>query len=53
MNTPYVVSRYYRAPELVLGSHLYDFSIDIWSVGCIIFELVTKTPLFPGESEGF
>lgn len=52
MNTPYVVSRYYRAPELILGSHYYDLSIDIWSAGCILFELISKTPLFPGDSEG-
>lgn len=52
MNTPYVVSRYYRAPELILGSHFYDQSIDIWSAGCILFELMTRTPLFPGDSEG-
>ena len=52
MNTPYVVSRYYRAPELILGSHMYDVSIDIWAAGCILFELMTRTPLFPGDSEG-
>lgn len=52
MNTPYVVSRYYRAPELIMGSNLYDCSIDIWSAGCILFELLTRTPLFPGDSEG-
>lgn len=52
MNTPYVVSRYYRAPELIMGSHLYDFSIDIWAAGCILFELIARTPLFPGDSEG-
>lgn len=52
MNTPYVVSRYYRAPELILGSHRYDTSIDVWAAGCIIFELLTRRPLFPGESEG-
>lgn len=52
MNTPYVVSRYYRAPELIMGSHLYDFSIDMWAAGCILFELIGRTPLFPGESEG-
>jgi serine/threonine protein kinase len=49
MNTPYVVSRYYRSPELILGSHYYDFSIDVWATGCILFELITRTPLFPGE----
>ena len=52
LNTPYVVSRYYRAPELILASNRYDFSIDIWATGCIIFELLTKTPMFPGDSEG-
>ena len=52
MNTPYVVSRYYRAPELILGSNYYDCSIDVWSTGCILFELVTRTPLFPGDAEG-
>lgn len=52
LNTPYVVSRYYRAPELILGSYYYDFSIDMWAVGCMLFELITMTPLFPGESEG-
>lgn len=52
MNTPYVVSRYYRSPELILGSHHYDHSIDVWATGCILFELITRTPLFPGEQEG-
>ncbi len=52
MNTPYVVARYYRAPELILGSHYYDESIDIWAAGCILFEIFTRTSLFPGESEG-
>jgi serine/threonine protein kinase len=52
MNTPYVVSRYYRAPELILACHKYDHSIDIWAIGCILFELLAKTPMFPGDSEG-
>lgn len=52
MNTPYVVSRYYRAPELILAINKYDTSIDIWAAGCIIFELLTRTPLFPGDAEG-
>mmetsp|Transcript_23617 Transcript_23617/g.18066 ORF Transcript_23617/g.18066 Transcript_23617/m.18066 type:complete len:95 (+) Transcript_23617:212-496(+) len=51
-NTPYVVSRYYRAPELILACRNYTDRIDIWSVGCIIFELVTRMPMFPGDSEG-
>jgi glycogen synthase kinase 3 beta len=52
MNTPYVVSRYYRAPELILATNKYDDKIDIWAVGCILFELMTRTPMFPGDSEG-
>lgn len=52
MNTPYVVSRYYRAPELILASNRYDTSVDIWATGCILFEMITKTAMFPGESEG-
>ena len=51
-NTPYVVSRYYRAPELIFACNKYAEAIDIWAVGCIMFELLTKTPLFPGDSEG-
>jgi len=35
-----------------MGSNRYDCSIDIWSTGCILFELVTRTPLFPGDAEG-
>ena len=46
------MSRYYRAPELIMGSNHYDCSIDIWSTGCILFELITRTPLFPGDYEG-
>jgi serine/threonine protein kinase len=52
MNTPYVVSRYYRAPELIFAANNYNEAIDIWAVGCILFELITKTPLFPGDTEG-
>ena len=52
MNTPYVVSRYYRAPELIMAVNKYDTSIDIWATACIIFELITRTPLFPGDTEG-
>ena len=52
MNTPYVVSRYYRAPELILACNRYDYSIDTWAVGCILFELLLKTPMFPGDAEG-
>lgn len=46
----YVQSRFYRAPEVVLDSG-YDHFIDIWSVGCILFELLTGAPLFPAQNE--
>ena len=52
LSTPYVVSRFYRPPELILGSRNYGSQIDLWSAGCILFELLARTPLFPGESEG-
>jgi serine/threonine protein kinase len=51
-STPYIVSRYYRAPELLLGSNTYNDKIDIFAAGCIMAELFTLTPLFPGKSEG-
>jgi len=47
--TPYLVSRFYRSPEIILGLS-YDFGIDMWSVGCTIYELYTGKILFPGNS---
>ncbi|XP_003737981.1 cyclin-dependent kinase 11B [Galendromus occidentalis] len=49
--TPIVVTLWYRAPELLLGSKEYSCPIDVWSVGCIFGELLTMAPLFPGKSE--
>ena len=46
----YICSRYYRAPELIFGSTNYDSQIDVWSMGCVIAELVLGRPLFPGSS---
>jgi hypothetical protein len=46
----YIQSRYYRAPEVILGCK-YDYSIDMWSFGCILVELFTGMPVFPGETE--
>lgn len=51
-NTPYIVSRFYRAPELLLCDTKYNGKIDVWAVGCIIAELFIHKPLFKGESEG-
>ena len=47
--TEYVATRWYRAPEIMLSASLYSFGIDVWSVGCILAELLTYTPLFPGS----
>ena len=49
--TKQVVTLWYRAPELLLGAPEYSTPIDIWALGCIFVELVTKTPLFTGDSE--
>ncbi|KAH9267083.1 hypothetical protein BASA84_000808 [Batrachochytrium salamandrivorans] len=49
-NVSYICSRYYRAPELIFGSTNYDVSIDIWSSGCVMAELMLGQPLFPGDS---
>jgi dual specificity tyrosine-phosphorylation-regulated kinase 2/3/4 len=47
----YIQSRFYRAPEVILGAK-YGMAIDMWSLGCILAELLTGYPLFPGEDEG-
>ena len=64
LNTPYIVSRYYRAPELILACSDYTDAIDIWgkysssfhwhclAIGCILAEFLTKRPIFPGKTEG-
>ncbi|XP_027335323.1 cyclin-dependent kinase G-2 isoform X3 [Abrus precatorius] len=49
--TPVVVTLWYRAPELLLGAKEYSTAIDMWSVGCIMAELIGKEPLFKGKSE--
>ncbi|AFR97868.1 cyclin-dependent kinase 1 [Cryptococcus neoformans] len=46
-----VVTLWYRAPEVLLGSRHYSTAIDMWSVGCIVAEMATRQPLFPGDSE--
>ncbi|KAI9295581.1 kinase-like protein [Neoconidiobolus thromboides FSU 785] len=46
----YIQSRFYRSPEVIL-EHSYDCAIDMWSFGCILVELTTGYPIFPGESE--
>ena len=46
----YICSRYYRAPELIFGATDYSHPIDVWSMGCVIAELMLGQPLFPGDS---
>lgn len=48
--TEYVATRWYRAPEILLGSTKYSKAVDMWSVGCILGELITGKSLFPGTS---
>lgn len=45
-----VVTLWYRAPDVLLGSRTYNTSIDLWSAGCIMAEMLTGRPLFPGSS---
>ena len=47
--TPYLVSRFYRAPEIILGQP-HDYALDVWSAGCTAYELYTGKVLFPGKS---
>ena len=47
--TEYVVTRWYRAPELLLSCAEYTVAIDVWSCGCILAELLGRKPLFPGK----
>jgi serine/threonine protein kinase len=49
-NVSYICSRYYRAPELVFEATEYTCSIDIWSVGCVMAEMLLGNPIFPGET---
>jgi len=46
----YICSRYYRAPELIFGAPAYSTSVDLWSVGCVLAEMMQGRPLFPGEN---
>ena len=48
--TDYVATRWYRAPEILLGSSKYTYGVDMWSAGCILAELLGGRPLFPGTS---
>ena len=47
--TEYVVTRWYRAPEVILNASHYTNALDVWSIGCIFAELIGRAPLFPGD----
>ncbi|XP_041079199.1 cyclin-dependent kinase-like 2 isoform X2 [Polyodon spathula] len=49
--TDYVATRWYRAPELLVGDTKYGKAVDVWAVGCLIVEMLTGEPLFPGDSD--
>lgn len=48
--TEYVATRWYRAPEILLGSTKYTKAVDMWSVGCILGEMINGKAIFPGVS---
>jgi len=48
--TEYVVTRWYRAPEIMCSCQDYDYQVDVWAVGCIFGELLGRKPLFPGDN---
>jgi mitogen-activated protein kinase 1/3 len=49
--TDYIATRWYRAPEVILSWRKYTAAIDVWSVGCILAELIIRKPLLPAASE--
>ncbi|XP_023228918.1 cyclin-dependent kinase 7-like [Centruroides sculpturatus] len=49
--THQVVTRWYRAPELLFGARIYGTGVDIWAVGCILAELLLRTPFLPGDTD--
>lgn len=49
--TEYISTRWYRPPECLLTDGYYDYKMDIWGVGCVLFEIQTLVPLFPGKNE--
>lgn len=49
--TEYISTRWYRAPECLLTDGHYGYKMDIWGVGCVMFEILSLFPLFPGKDE--
>ncbi|KAJ1342002.1 hypothetical protein BSLG_003407 [Batrachochytrium salamandrivorans] len=49
--TEYIATRWYRSPECLLCDGMYSFKMDIWGAGCVLYEIISKAPLFPGSNE--
>lgn len=49
--TDYVATRWYRAPELLVGDVHYSFPVDVWAISCVFAELISGQPLWPGRSD--
>jgi renal tumor antigen len=49
--TEYISTRWYRAPECLMTDGYYNEKMDIWGFGCVLYELITKVPLFAGRDE--
>ncbi|KAK7200931.1 mitogen-activated protein kinase [Novymonas esmeraldas] len=49
--TEYISTRWYRAPECLLTDGYYNYKMDLWSAGCVFFEIIALFPLFPGSNE--
>lgn len=49
--TDYVATRWYRAPELLVGDTLYGPAVDVWAIGCVFAELIRGDALWPGKSD--
>ena len=51
MHTTGVITRFYRAPEVLFGTRFYGPMVDLWSAGCILGEMLIRMPLFPGSTD--
>jgi renal tumor antigen len=49
--TEYISTRWYRAPECLLTDGYYNYKMDVWGAGCVLFEVLALSPLFPGNNE--
>ncbi|KAI8924303.1 kinase-like domain-containing protein [Entophlyctis helioformis] len=49
--TEYIATRWYRSPECLLCDGIYNFKMDVWGGGCVLYEIISKVPLFPGSNE--